>query len=392
MNGLDLLLVLVVVAYGLSGYQQGFVVGAGSTAGLLLGGYVGARLTPSVLDRFDPSRSVSFTALAFVLVCALVGRAVGAFLGRRVRTELTWRPARVVDALSGAALSVVAVLLIAWVLGVAVTGVQVRPLNAQVRSSAVLGTIDRVLPGGSSRVLAAFNSLVDSSVFPRYLEPFAPEHIKAVPRPTRRILRQPGVHVARSSVVKILGAAPACGRGVEGSGFVYDTGRVMTNAHVVAGVHRPLVELNGTPYRATVVYYDPDVDVAVLSVRRLTASALRFGGAVRSGTPAAVLGFPENGPYEVSPARVRSVQTLRSPDIYGDGTVHRETYSLYAQVRPGNSGGPVVNRRGAVVGVVFAGSITDPTTAYALTADQVATAAREGESSSSRVDTGRCVA
>lgn len=391
MNALDLVLVLVAAAYGLSGYRQGFVVGAGSTAGLLLGVFTGAQVAPSLLDRFSPSLTVSCAAVAIVVGAALLGRALGAFLGGHLRSALTWRPARLLDALSGSLLSVVAVLLVAWVLAVAASGVRVSPLNREVRTSAVLGTVDRALPGAADRVLSTFNSLVDSSRFPRYLEPFAPEHIVNVRRPTARILRRPAVRADRSGVVKVLGAAPSCARELEGSGFVYDTDRVMTNAHVVAGVEHPVVQLDEAQYRAVVVYYDPDVDVAVLWVPGLSAPALHFGGrAARSAEPAAVLGYPVNGPYDTQPARLRDAQTLRSPNIYGDGSVVRDTYSLYALVRQGNSGGPLVNRSGAVIGVVFAASVTSAETGYALTAGQVSTAAREGDSSRAPVGTGAC--
>jgi S1-C subfamily serine protease len=164
----------------------------------------------------------------------------------------------------------------------------------------------------------------------------------------------------------------------------------MTNAHVVAGVEHPVVEVAGAQYRAVVVYYDPDVDIAVLSVPGLPAPALSFGPAVASRAPAAVLGFPENGPYDAEPARVRDLQTLRSPNIYGTTQVERQTYSLYAVVRPGNSGGPLIDRRGQVLGVVFAASVTDGTTGYAVTAAQVAVAAHQGDSSAKRVNTGAC--
>ncbi len=390
MNALDLVLVLLAVGYALSGYRQGFVLGAASTAGLLLGGYVGAVIAPALLGNFAPSVTLSFVALTIVVSVALLGRTLGAFAGSPLRNGLTWRPARVFDALSGSALSAVAVLLIAWVLGVAVSGVQVRPLSREVRTSVVLRAIDHALPGGADRVLATFNSLVDSSVFPRYLEPFASEHITSVPPPKRGILRVPAVRSARASVVKVVGAAASCGHTLEGSGFVYDTGRVMTNAHVVAGVDNPLVEVAGGQYRAVVVYYDPNVDIAVLSVPGLPAAPLHFGPPVRSRTPAAVLGFPENGPYDVEPARVRDLQTLRSPNIYGTSQVERQTYSVYAVVRPGNSGGPLIDRRGRVLGVVFAASVTDGSTGYAVTADQVAAAARQGDSSATRVGTGAC--
>jgi S1-C subfamily serine protease len=344
-----------------------------------------------LLDGFSPGLSISLSALLLVLACAFLGQAAGSFLGAQLRARITWHPARVIDALSGAALSVAAMLLIAWVLGVAASGAQLRTLNQEVRSSVILGAVDRALPGGSDRLLAAFNALVDSSRFPRYLEPFAPERIKKVPPPTAAIAQRPGVAAAAASVVKVLGSASSCSRTLEGSGFVYANGRVMTNAHVVAGVDDPVVRIDDTDYPAHVVYYDPDIDVAVLAVADLDAPPLKFDDApAKSGEQAAALGYPENGPYAVGPARVREERTLRSPNIYGDETVFRDTYSLYAQVRPGNSGGPLVDGRGEVIGVIFAASVTDANTGYALTSDQVAKAANSAAHGDQEVDTRDC--
>jgi S1-C subfamily serine protease len=391
MNGLDWLLVLGILVYAISGYQQGFLVGATSTVGLLFGGLLGIQVTPLLFDGFDPGLAVSMAAVLFVLACAFLGQGLGAYAGGRLRTRVTWRPARVVDALSGSVLSVVAMLLIAWVLGVAVNGVDMRGLNRAVRTSAVLGTVDEMLPGGADRLMSAFNSLVGSSQFPTYLEPFAPEQIKEVEPPSSGVAARPGVQAAQDSVVKILGEADSCGRNLEGTGFVYAPGLVMTNAHVIAGVDGPFVEVGDADLEATVVYYDSDVDVAVLSVPDLDAAPLEFAGrAAASGDSAAVLGYPENGPYDVQAARVRDRQTLRSTDIYGDDAVERDTYSIFALVRPGNSGGPLVNPRGDVIGVIFAASVTDDRTGYALTVDQVAAAATAGRSSSGEVDTGGC--
>lgn len=390
MNALDVALLVIVVIYAFAGYQQGFLVGSASTVGLLLGGYIGVRVTPLLLDGFDPGLSVSLAALLVVLACAFLGQASGSYAGNQLRARVTWRPARVFDAMSGAALSVVAMLLIAWVLGVAASGAQLRALNQEVRESVVLGAVDGALPGDSDRILSAFNALVDASRFPRYLEPFARERIKPVPAPTAAIASRPGVLLAASSVVKILGAATSCSRTLEGSGFVYSEGLVMTNAHVVAGVRRPVVRIDDTDYAAQVVYYDPDVDVAVLSAPDLEVAPLDFDATAESGDMAAVLGYPENGPYDVRPARVREERTLRSPNIYGDAAVYRDTYSLYARVRPGNSGGPLVDVGGDVIGVLFAASVTDANTGYALTADQVSDAAAAGNAADTSVDTGAC--
>jgi S1-C subfamily serine protease len=389
-NALDVILILSLVIYALAGYQQGFLIGSASTFGLLIGGFAGVQVTPMLLDGFAPGLSISLAALLIVLACAFLGQAAGSYLGSQLRARVTWQPARIIDALSGAALSVAAMLLIAWVLGVAASGAQLRALNQEVRSSVILGAVDRALPGGSDRVLAAFNALVDSSRFPRYLEPFASERIKAVPAPPAGVTQRPGVVDAQASVVKVLGAATSCARTLEGSGFVFADGRVMTNAHVVAGVDDPVVRIDDTDYPAKVVYYDPDIDVAVLSVPDLEAPSLLFDDTAASGDPGAALGYPENGPYAVSPVRIREERTLRSPNIYGDETVYRDTYSLYAQVRPGNSGGPLVDVGGEVIGVIFAASVTDADTGYALTSSQVADAAQSGTQTDSAVDTGDC--
>lgn len=387
---LDVMLALAVVVYALSGYRQGFVVGSASTLGLLAGGFFGIQVTPLLLDGYSPSPAVTVAALVIVLALGLGGQAAGAFIGAQIRSRVTWQPARALDALGGAALSVVAMLLIAWVLGVAVSGARLTGLNKEVRASVILGAVDSTLPGGADRLLETFSALVDSAAFPRYLEPFAPERIKSVEPPSAGIAQRRQVVAAADSVVKVLGSATDCDRTVEGSGFVYAPGRVMTNAHVVAGVSEPVVQVGDDDLAAEVVYYDPDVDVAVLSVPELQAPALQFDDQAESGDNVAVLGYPENGPYDVQPARVRDEQLLRSPNIYGEDTVMRDTYSIFGLVRQGNSGGPLVNRRGVVIGVIFAASVTDADTGYALTSGQVERAADAGDSLLDPVGTGSC--
>jgi S1-C subfamily serine protease len=278
---------------------------------------------------------------------------------------------------------------VAWALGVAVSGAKLPWASTQVRASKVLDRVDSVMPADAVGLLNGFNDVVGQSFFPRYLEPFAPERIVGVTRPPGRIARDPDVIRAERSVFKIRGEN-SCGRGVEGSGFLYGPGRVMTNAHVVAGVTSPVVVVGEHEVRAKVVYYNPETDIAVLSVGGLAASKLRFdrGGRPRQG--AAVLGYPQDGPYDVQAARIRGQQRLRSADIYGTGTVVREVFSLRSLVRPGNSGGPLVSSAGTVLGVIFAASVTDTDTGYALTASQVAPAAASGLASRNAVSTGGC--
>ena len=389
MNVLDWVLVLLVLAYAVSGYWQGFISGAFATVGLLLGGLLGIWLAPQVLGNAAPSIWVSIGALFIVLACASIGQAVLQYVGARIRNRIRWQPVRALDAVGGAALSMAAVLVVAWALGVAVSGASLPVVSNQVRSSKVLAKVNAVMPHGAVRALNAFDNVVGSTFFPRYLEPFAPERIIQVAPPPGRAARDPDVVRAQASVVKIRGES-SCNRGVEGSGFLYSPTRVMTNAHVVAGVHHPMVLVGDQAVTGTVVYYNPDIDIAVLQVSGVHAPYLHFSGHGHARQVGAVLGYPEDGPYDVEPARIRDEQRLRSPDIYGNGSVVRSVFSLRARVRPGNSGGPLLSTSGRVLGVVFAASVTSHDTGYALTADQVSKGAAAGLTSDHRVSTGAC--
>jgi len=199
------------------------------------------------------------------------------------------------------------------------------------------------------------------------------------------------VRAAAASVLKIHGDN-SCGGGVEGTGFLYSPDRVMTNAHVVAGVDDPEVEIDGGTELARVVLYDPELDIAVLAVDTGDAPVLQLDESAGPEDPVAIVGYPQDGPFDVQPGRIRDNPTLRSPDIYGSGTVLRDVFSLRGLVRPGNSGGPIITPTGDVAGVVFAASVEDDDTGYALTAEQVAESAAEGGDSDSEVDTEDCAA
>ena len=390
MNVLDWCLVALVGIYALSGYWQGFITGACATAGLLLGGLGGIWVAPLALGDAAPSLWVSLGALFIVIVSASLGQALFQYAGAKVRDRITWQPIRAVDAVGGSLLSAVAVLLVAWALGGAVSGTRIGAITPMVRDSTILAKVDQTLPSDSGQVLQAFNNVVGTTFFPRYLEPFAPERIVAVKPGDPRMLTDPDVVAAEASVVKVRGAN-TCGSGVEGTGFFYAPGRLMTNAHVVAGVTRPEVEVGGTSVTASVVLYDEDLDIAVLSLPDTGTPHLALDAEVEPRDAVAVLGYPEDGPYDVQSGRVRAEQRLRSPDIYGEGTVIRQVFSLRALIRPGNSGGPIVTSGGDVAGMVFAASVSDQDTGYALTADQVAESAAAGVTREAPVDTGTCV-
>jgi len=280
------------------------------------------------------------------------------------------------------------VLVVTWMLGVAISGSQIPGIGPLVRNSKVLTTVNELMPSEAQGILRGFDQVVGASFFPRYLEPFAPEQIVNVAPAPGNVVRIPRVERAELSVFKVRGNN-RCGDGIEGSGFLYSPNRLMTNAHVVAGVSQPTVRVGTRTLAATVVYYNPSIDVAVLSVP-ISGPTIVFDQSGHAREAAVVLGYPNDGPFDAEPARIRAIQRLRSPDIYGQGTVTRDVFSVRSKIRPGNSGGPLVSQQGQVLGVVFAASVSDKQTGYALTASQVAKAAYLGQQASTQVSTGNC--
>lgn len=389
MNSLDLILIAVLALYAVSGYVQGFLVNLAATLGLVAGGMLGIVLVPALLPEDGPTLSSSLLALALVVGAAGIGQVVGTAVGSAAREGVQRSPAQFFDAVGGAALSIVAVLVVSWAIGYAVSGTAVPYLGTAVRDSRILGEVNSVMPHEATRMLRAFNQTLDANVFPRYLDPFENESIRSVAPPDPQALAAPGVQRASGSVVKILGVA-SCDRGIEGSGFAFAGGRVMTNAHVVAGVTDPMVEVDGERLNARVVVYRPDLDVAVLVVNGLNVPSLRFDFEGEAGEDAVVLGYPQNGPFDARAARIRSEITMRSPDIYDRGEHLRQTFAVRGLIRSGNSGGPLVSTNGDVLGVIFAASVTDSSTGYALTSEQVRAVAVAGSTATRAVSTGGC--
>ncbi|MFI5984444.1 MarP family serine protease [Streptomyces sp. NPDC051555] len=398
MNVLDILLLVAAVWFAIVGYRQGFVVGILSVTGFLGGGLIAVSLLPLVWDQVtDDKAKVSTTmavvAVVIVIVCASIGQAFTTHLGNRLRRYITWSPARVVDATGGALVNVMAMLLVAWLIGSALAGTSLPTLGKEVRSSKVLLGVSRVLPDQANTWFSDFSSVLAQNGFPQVFSPFSNEPITAVKPPDPALVSSPVVERAKRSIVKVVGTAPSCSKVLEGSGFVFAPGKVMTNAHVVGGVGEPTVQIGGEGklYDGKVVLYDWERDIAVLDVPKLKAPPLEFAEKdAASGFDAIVAGFPENGAYDVRPARVRGRINANGPDIYHRGTVRRDVYSLYATVRQGNSGGPLLTPDGKVYGVVFAKSLDDANTGYALTADEVRDDIRNGRTAQRRVDSQGC--
>ena len=399
MNVLDILLLAGAVWFAVIGYRQGFVVGILSVIGFLGGGLVAVYLLPVLWDQMTDGSEVSSTAavvaVVIVIVCASIGQAFTTHLGNKLRRHITWSPARALDATGGALVNVVAMLLVAWLIGSALAGTSLPTLGKEVRSSSVLLGVSRVMPPQASTWFTDFSSVLAQNGFPQVFSPFANEPITEVRAPDPALAGSPVATRAKQSIVKVVGTAPSCGKVLEGTGFVFSDRRVMTNAHVVGGVDEPTVQIGGQGrlYDAKVVLYDWRRDIAVLDVPDLDVKPLRFADTesdAETGDSAIVAGFPENGAYDVRSARVRARIDANGPDIYHRGTVRRDVYSLYTTVRQGNSGGPLLTPEGKVYGVVFAKSLDDPDTGYALTADEIRDDITRGRTANQQVDSQGC--
>jgi S1-C subfamily serine protease len=346
MTAIDWIIVALVLFMAAQGYRQGFIVGALSFAGFVGGAIVGTRLGPKLLT----GGSSSPYAPLFGLLGAAIGGTIlatglqGAAITLRRRLRLPGL--ETVDGALGGLLGAALALGMVWIAGaVALQTPGARQLRRDIQRSAILRHLNDALPPSG----AILHALARFDPFPTVNGPGA-----NVPPPRAAIARDPQVRAAAPSVVRVLGTA--CGLGIEGSGWVAAPGVVVTNAHVVAGEDDTTVQDQGDGPKlpAQAIVFDPHNDIAVLRVGGLHAPALRFGADPASGTLAAVLGFPLDGPYDVSPARLGPTRTVITQDAYGRGPVTRLVESLRGVVRHGNSGGPVVDADGAVVGTVFA--------------------------------------
>ncbi|HEX5596545.1 MAG TPA: MarP family serine protease [Micromonosporaceae bacterium] len=391
MSAVDVVLVLLMLVFAISGYRQGFLIGVLSFGGFFLGALIGLQLGPLFAQRFsDPAPRVVIS-LAAVFGLAVLAQSLAAWVGSHLRHAITSRAGRKIDDVGGAVVSLFAVLLVAWLVAVPLGSSSLPWLASSVRNSALLRSVDRVLPEQAQAFSEALRHTVDTNGFPDVFGGLAPTRVRQVPPPDPTLAGSELVANARRSVVKVLGSAPSCSRRIEGSGFVYAEQRVMTNAHVVAGTKSLTVEVRGERHEARVVVFDPDRDLAVLYVPGMSAPAMPFSSRkATTGADAIVLGFPLDGPYNAQSARIRDVGDITGPNIYDTKDVTREIYTIRAPVRSGNSGGPLVAPDGRVLGVIFAAAADDDSTGFAVTAQEAASVASAGAKRTEATATGRC--
>jgi S1-C subfamily serine protease len=343
---LDWIIVVFAVLLALFGFRRGFIVAVLSFGGFAIGSFIGTRLGPLLLQQ----GSASPYAPAFGLIGALLAGAILATglegVGFRLRRTLVLPGLGVLDGALGALLSAALGLAIAWVLAaVVVQSPPTAQLRAYIQRSVILSELNQLLPptGPILNVLASLDPL-----------PSISGPLPNVSTPPAAIAREPGVRAASRSVVRVLGTA--CGLEIEGSGWVAQPGVVVTNAHVVAGEHDTTVEVDGREpeLSAYAIAFDPADDIAVLRVPGLSLPSLTLAGSPSAGRAGAILGYPENGPFDARPGRIGTTQQIITDDAYGRGPVSRLLTPLRGLVRPGNSGGPLADREGHVLTTVFA--------------------------------------
>ncbi|WP_239161025.1 MarP family serine protease [Virgisporangium ochraceum] len=393
MNGsvVDLVLIGLLLIFAFNGYRQGFVVGLLSFAGFFSGALVGLQLGPLLADRFDTDAKRVLVSIIVIFGLAVFGQAVAGFLGSRLRGAIRHRGAQRVDDAGGAVVSVIAVLLVIWLVATPLSQSSLPWLARAVSNSIILKVVDKAMPSQARALSQALQDTVNTRGFPRVFDNFGPTREREVPAPNPALANSPVVKNSQGSVLKVLGNAQSCSRRIEGTGFVYANERVMTNAHVVAGTKSVKVEVGDGSRNGKVVVYDPERDLAVIHVPGLKATPLNWAPKqAASGADAVVLGYPLDGPYDAQEARVREVRNITGPDIYDNGQVTREVYTIKALVRSGNSGGPLMSSDGTVLGVIFAAAADDQETGFAVTAAAAQRVADLGKNATSAISTGEC--
>jgi S1-C subfamily serine protease len=390
-NWVDVVVVALAVLAAISGARQGVITALPAFIGVLLGAIAGILVAPLVVGSIEnPGTKAAFAFAVFVLLVAL-GETFGVWLGRSVREKLTSPKLTPVDNALGAIVQGAVVFVVCWLIGAALTTVSGMPkLTAAINQSVVLGGVNDIMPSAAQQLPEGLRKVLDVSGFPAAVDPFTRTQISEVAPPDPKLQASAVVQRVHGSVLKIHAKAPSCERALEGSGFVVAPHRVMTNAHVVAGTDEVQVETADGLLDATVVHYDPETDIAVLAVPSLKASPLEFAGKPAvTGQDGIVLGYPLDGPYTASPARVRDRISLKGPDIYDSNTVTRDVFTVRARVLSGNSGGPLVDTSGRVVGVVFGAAVDNSETGFALTAEQVHDDVVQAPDMNTPVNTGR---
>jgi S1-C subfamily serine protease len=386
---LDIVLILILLAYLVGGLRKGFLVTLGGIVGFVLGA-IAAFLSVPFVSMWVPDPGWRLTAIIGVAVLLVIlGHAMGSGIGRAIRRRLDFPPVRPVDRLLGGAANVAVAALVMSMLAFSISALGVPFVSQQIAGSKVIQTIDSLTPAPVKSLLAQARSIAVQDGIPQVIDGVAPADPVPVPDAGADTA---ALNEAAGSVVKIAGTAFQCGQNQTGSGFVIAPDRVMTNAHVVASVNEPVVEIpDGRVLPGRVVHFDPVHDIAVLAVEGLDVRPLPVGEELADGTLAAFQGYPAGGPFQSQPATVQGLSTVLVQNIYGADPEELEVYTLAADVEQGNSGGPLLDQGGRIAGLVFAKATDDVPVGYALSLDEIRPVIDNAMVYQETVSAGQCI-
>lgn len=385
---LDLALILALLSYLLYGLRNGFLVTLGGIAGFIVGAMAAFVAVPLVSGWVQDSGWRLTATIGSAVLLIILGHGLGTMIGVRVRNAVRIRPLHALDRIFGGLVSVVVAALVMSMLAFSISSLGVPFVSQQLADSKVIRFIDGLTPTPVKATMAQLRSTVIGNGIPKLIEGIGPAN--PIPAPDAST-DTPALNNAARSVLRIAGTAFQCGQNQTGSGFVVSPERVVTNAHVVAGVPQPVVELpDGGAMPGRVVYFDSQQDLAVLAVDGLPTEPLPLGSDLPPGSPAAFAGYPHGGPYQSKPATVQDIATVLVPDIYGSNASPEDVYRLAGDIQPGNSGGPLLTMDGQVAGVIFAKTTSDSALGFALNMNDLAPVASQAPALSGAVSPGQC--
>lgn len=385
---LDIVLVIVLLVYLVTGLRNGFVVTLGGIAGFVAGA-VAAFFAIPLVSAWVPDDAWRLPAVIITaIVLVILGQTIGAAFGASIRRWLNFPPVRIIDRILGGVANTVVAALVLSMLAFSAGTLGVPFLSQQLASSQVIQTIDSSTPAPVRTWMAQLRTIAVDDGIPTIMESVGPVTPAQVPDES---VDTPELAAASASVVRIAGTAFQCGQNQTGSGFVVAPGRVITNAHVVAGVDEPVIEVPGAgALPGHVVLFDPRLDIAVIAVDGLDRAPLPLGEELANGTTAAFAGYPAGGPYSIQPASIQSLSPVLVQNIYGTDPSPLQVYSLAANVQQGNSGGPLLDLQGRVAGVVFAKSTANAPVGYALSLEEFRPLAEQASTLDDGVSAGQC--
>lgn len=387
MNILDIIILTLAVAAFFRGLEIGFIRQFFSTTGFIGGLWLGSMLQPHFIHLAHSDVSKSAITIALTLGMAFILLGVGEYLGIFIKRKILHNFINPADYAAGGLLALVTLIISVWLSASIFSSMPVPTLQRAISESRIVRLLNQRLPSAPN-IIADIGHIIDPNGFPDVFAGIEPAPSKSLPQPGLEGF-QTAIAAARPSVVRIVGQG--CGGIVEGSGFVIDTNLVATNAHVVAGISHIIVQDKNGNHTAVPIWFNPNLDFAVLRVPGLAGAALKFdNNQQQRGTPAAVLGYPGGGSFSAKSAAILNTFIATGHDIYGQGRTKRDIYELQTNVIPGNSGGPLISEKGKVIGVIFAESTSYKSVGYALTVDKVQQEIQTAKAQNHARDTASC--